>query len=107
MAGIKIEEIKSTKISTTDGKELKPGDLILIGVKGQDVIGTYKEISATGYFVVEPLVTASKQVQYRPSSITACFKVDALELDTENDIEGAAKLAAVEADAGALAPATE
>ena len=29
MAGIKVEEIKTTKISTTDGKELKEGDLII------------------------------------------------------------------------------
>lgn len=106
MAGINIKEIKTTRITTTDGKEIKPGDIILIGIKGQDVVCKFKEINASGYFVTEPVVTGLKPIQYRPASITSCFKVSSLEVDVDEGLQGAAKVAATEADAGALAPAT-
>lgn len=107
MVGIKVEEIKTTRISTTDGKELKKGDLIMVGIKGQDVVGTFQEIDKAGYFVIKPVVTSLKPLKYRPASVTACFKVSSLEVDVDEGLQGAAKVAAVEANTDVLAPATE
>lgn len=107
MAGITVEEVRAVKISTTDGKELKKGDLILIGIKGQDVVGTFQEMDKAGYFVIKPVVTSLEPLRYRPASVTACFKVSSLEVDVTEGLQGAAKVAAVEANADVLAPATE
>lgn len=107
MAGIKVEEIRTVKINTTDGKVLKKGDLILIGIRGQDVVGIFDEIDKDGYFVIKPVVNSMKKLRYRPSSVTACFKVSSLELDVDDGLQGAAKAAAEGADADTMAPAAE
>jgi len=38
MAGIGVKEIKNVEITTTDGRKIKKDDLIVICIKGQDII---------------------------------------------------------------------
>ena len=51
MAGIGVQEIKKVEITTTDGQKIKKGELIVIGVKGQDVVCRFSELDKGGYFV--------------------------------------------------------
>lgn len=102
MAGIGVEEIKTVKVTTTDGKPLKSGDMICIRVKGQDIVCRFGELDKNSYFVTIP-ATGGAAVKYRPASIERCYLVKIFKLDTEGQIEPAAD----GTDAGALAPATE
>ena len=106
MAGIGVQEVKSVKITTTDGQKIKEGDLIVIGVKGQDVLCRFAELDKGGYFVTLPVVGGPDPVKYRINSITFCYKVKAFEVNKKPDAAAdAAEAAADHADQDALAPA--
>lgn len=75
MAGIGIEEVKTVNITTTDGQKIEMGDIIVICVKGQDVVCRFVELDKGGYFVTEPLVAGTGAVKYRLNSIAKCYKV--------------------------------
>lgn len=77
-----VEEIKTTVIKTSDGKEIKPGDKVLLNIKEQDIICTFNEIDGMGYIVTVPF-TKSEPVRYRTRSIDACYKLIDFELDAE------------------------
>ncbi len=101
MAGIGVQEIKKVEISTTDGQKIKEGDLIVIGVKGQDVVCRFMELDKGGYFVTVPVVGGPDPVKYRVNSITFCYKVKTFQVDKKPD----AAEAADHADQDTLAPA--
>ena len=111
MAGIGVKEIKSAEITTTDGRKIKKGELIVICIKGQDIVCRFVELDKNSYFVTEPLVAGKEPVKYRLSSIELCYKVKAFEIDIDEMVqeagtdaaEGAAQSAAQET----LAPAAE
>ncbi len=106
MAGIGVQEVKSVKITTTDGHSLKEGDLIVIGVKGQDVVCRFAELDKGGYFVTVPVVGGPDPVKYRVNSITFCYKVKTFQVDKKPDAAAeAAEVAADHADQDTLAPA--
>lgn len=84
MAGIGVQEIKKVEITTTDGRMIREGDLIAIGVKGQDVICRFAELDKGGYFVTVPVVGGSDPVKYRINSITFCYKVKAFQVYKPN-----------------------
>lgn len=106
MAGIGVQEIKKVEISTTDGQKIKEGDLIVIGVKGQDVVCRFAELDKGGYFVTVPVVGGPDPVKYRVNSITFCYKVKTFQVDKEPDAAAdAAEVAADHADQDTLAPA--
>lgn len=106
MAGIGVQEIKKVEISTTDGQKIKEGDLIVIGVKGQDVVCRFAELDKGGYFVTVPVVGGPDPVKYRVNSITFCYKVKAFQVDKKpNAAADAAEVAADHADQDTLAPA--
>lgn len=102
MAGIGVQEIKKVEISTTDGQKIKEGDLIVIGVKGQDVVCRFMELDKGGYFVTVPVVGGPDPVKYRVNSITFCYKVKTFQVDKKPDADEAA---ADHADQDTLAPA--
>ncbi len=106
MAGIGVQEIKKVEITTTDGQKIKEGELIVIGVKGQDVVCRFAELDKGGYFVTVPVVGGPEPVKYRVNSITFCYKVKTFQVDKKPDTAaGAAKNAADHADQDTLAPA--
>lgn len=106
MAGIGVQEIKKVEISTTDGQKIKEGDLIVIGVKGQDVVCRFAELDKGGYFVTVPVVGGPDPVKYRVNSITFCYKVKTFQVDKKPDAAAdAAEVAADHADQDTLAPA--
>lgn len=106
MAGIGVQEIKKVEISTTDGQKIKEGDLIVIGVKGQDVVCPFAELDKGGYFVTVPVVGGPDPVKYRVNSITFCYKVKTFQVDKKPDEAAeAAEVAADHADQDTLAPA--
>lgn len=75
MAGIGVEEVKTVNITTTDGQKIEMGDIIVICVKGQDVVCRFVELDKNGYFVTAPLVAETGAVKYRLNSIEKCYKV--------------------------------
>lgn len=107
MAGIGVQEVKSVKITTTDGLKIKEGDLIVIGIKGQDVVCRFSELDKGGYFVTFPVVVEDAEpVKYRINSITYCYKVKTFEVNKKPDAAAdAAEVAADHADQDTLAPA--
>lgn len=106
MAGIGVQEIKKVEISTTDGQKIKEGDLIVIGVKGQDVVCRFAELDKGGYFVTVPVVGGPDPVKYRVNSITFCYKVKTFQVDKKPDAAAdAAEVAADHADQDTLASA--
>ena len=106
MAGLGVQEIKKVEITTTDGQKIKEGELIVIGVKGQDVVCRFSELDKGGYFVTVPVVGGPEPVKYRVNSITFCYKVKTFQVDKKPDAAaGAAENAADHADQDTLAPA--
>lgn len=106
MAGIGVREIKKVEISTTDGQKIKEGDLIVIGVKGQDVVCRFAELDKGGYFVTVPVVGGPDPVKYRINSIIFCYKVSDFGIDRGDGlIEDLGRVAADHADQDTLAPA--
>ena len=77
-----VEEIKTTVIKTSDGKEIKSGDKVLLNIKGQDIICTFNEIDSMGYIVTMPF-TNTEPNRYRTRSIDACYKLIDFNLDAE------------------------
>lgn len=78
-------EIKRTvkeSVVTTDGKELKQGDDILIKVGKQDIVTKFDKIEK-GYF--STVNNEGEVVKYRKNSIDYCYKVLSVKLDREED----------------------
>ena len=112
MAGVGVKEIKNVEITTTDGKKIKQNDLIVICIKGQDIVCRFLELDKNSYFVTKPLVAGQEPIKYRLSSIDLCYKVKAyaVEIDVEIDGEVAREAGADAADHAhqdTLVPAAE
>lgn len=56
MAGIGIEEVKTVNITTTDGQKIKKGDVLVLCIKGEDIVCRFLELDKGGYFVTEPIL---------------------------------------------------
>lgn len=94
MTGVGVEEKKIVTVKTTDGQEIKPGDILLLSVKGQDIICRFKMLDGNSYFTTAPVVTGegATQIRYRLPSIATCFKVKSFEVDApEETLREAAK----------------
>lgn len=50
MAGVGVKEIKNVEITTTDGKKIKQNDLIVICIKGQDIVCRFLELDKKQLF---------------------------------------------------------
>lgn len=107
MAGIGVKEIKNVEITTTDGRKIKKDDLIVICIKGQDIICKFVELDKNSYFVTKPLVAGQEPVKYRLSSIDLCYKVKAFDVEIDKAAKEAGADAADHADQDALAPAAQ
>lgn len=107
MAGIGVKEIKDVEITTTDGKKIKRNDIIVICIKGQDVVCRFLELDKNSYFVTKSLVAGQELIKYRVSSIDLCYKVKAFDVEIDTKAEEAGADAADHADQDALAPAAE
>lgn len=107
MAGIGVKEIKDVEITTTDGKKIKRNDIIVICIKGQDIVCRFLELDKNSYFVTKPLVAGQELIKYRVSSIDLCYKVKAFDVEIDTKAEEAGADAADHADQDALAPAAE
>lgn len=107
MAGIGVKEIKDVEITTTDGKKIKRNDLIVICIKGQDIVCRFFELDKNSYFVTKPLVAGQEPIKYRISSIDLCYKVKSFETEIDEKAKEAGADAADHADQDTLAPAAE
>lgn len=107
MAGIGVKEIKNVEITTTDGRKIKKDDLIVICIKGQDIICKFVELDKNSYFVTKPLVAGQEPVKYRLSSIDLCYKVKAFDVEIDKAAKEAGENAADHADQDTLAPAAQ
>lgn len=107
MAEIGVKEIKNVEITTTDGRKIKKDDLIVICIKGQDIICKFVELDKNSYFVTKPLVAGQEPVKYRLSSIDLCYKVKAFDVEIDKAAKEAGTDAADHADQDALAPAAQ
>ncbi|MCM1026118.1 MAG: hypothetical protein NC432_06760 [Roseburia sp.] len=108
MAGISVREIKNVEITTTDGKKIKRDDLIVICIKGQDIVCRFIELDKNSYFVTKPLVAGQEPIKYRISSIDFCYKVKAFDVEIDGVVaKEAGADAADHADQDTLAPAAE
>ncbi len=107
MAGIGVREIKNVEITTTDGKKIKRDDLIVICIKGQDIVCRFLELDKNSYFVTKPLVAGQEPIKYRVSSIDLCYKVKAFDVEIDTKAKEAGADAADHADQDTLAPAAE
>ena len=107
MAGIGVKEIKDVEITTTDGKKIKRNDIIVICIKGQDIVCRFLELDKNSYFVTKPLVAGQEPIKYRVSSIDLCYKVKAFDVEIDTKAEEAGADAADHADQDTLAPAAE
>lgn len=103
--GIRVNEIKTVEVLTTDGQTLKKGDGIVLRIKTEDIVCSFQEVN-NGYFVTETLDGQSEN-KYRQGSIETCFKLKSFEVDKQEASQEAGQDAAEPADNGALAPATE
>lgn len=88
MAGVGVKEIKNVEITTTDGKKIKQNDLIVICIKGQDIVCRFLELDKNSYFVTKPLVAGQEPIKYRLSSIDLCYKVKAFAVEIDVEIDG-------------------
>lgn len=79
--GIGIREVTTITFKASDDQAIKDGDLIVAGIKGQDVVGRFGGLDNDGYFILEPVYTSHERKRYRPSSITECYKVSSFEID--------------------------
>ena len=104
--GIGIREVKEIRFTTSDGQPIKEGDMIVIGIKGQDVVCTFGGLDGNGYFQTRPIYTGSEVKKYRPGSVEACYLVKAFEIDKQQPQEEAAAEAGQEAAAPTLQPAS-
>lgn len=104
MAGIGVEEVKTVNITTTDGQKIEMGDIIVICVKGQDVVCRFVELDKNGYFVTAPLVAETGAVKYRLNSIEKCYKVTKFSWDDRKMQQEAADEAGQGAAQDALQP---
>lgn len=104
MAGIGIEEVKTVNITTTDGQKIEMGDIIVICVKGQDVVCRFVELDKNGYFVTAPLVAETGAVKYRLNSIAKCYKVTQFVWNDQTKGESAAEDAGADAAQDVLQP---
>lgn len=77
MAGIGVEEVKTINITTTDGQKIKAGDMLVLCIKGEDILCRFIELDKGGYFVTEPILNRGDHIttKYRLNSIAACYKV--------------------------------
>lgn len=107
MAGIGVREIKNVEITTTDGKKIKRDDLIVICIKGQDIVCRFLELDKNSYFVTKPLVAGQEPVKYRVTSIDLCYKVKTFDVEIDEKAKEAGADAADHADQDTLAPAAE
>lgn len=107
MAGIGVKEIKDVEITTTDGKKIKRNDIIVICIKGQDIVCRFLELDKNSYFVTKPLVAGQEPIKYRVSSIDLCYKVKAFDVEIDAKAKEAGADAADHADQDTLAPAAE
>lgn len=107
MAGIGVKEIKNVEITTTDGRKIKKDDLIVICIKGQDIICKFVELDKNSYFVTKPLVAGQEPVKYRLSSIDLCYKVKAFDVEIDKAAKEAGADTADHADQDTLAPAAQ
>lgn len=107
MAGIGVREIKNIEITTTDGKKIKRDDLIVICIKGQDIVCRFLELDKSSYFVTKPMVAGQDPIKYRVSSIDRCYKVKAFDVEIDEKAKEAGAEAADHADQDTLAPAAE
>lgn len=106
MAGIGVKEIKNVEITTTDGKKISKNDLIVICIKGQNIVCRFAELDKNSYFVTLPIVGEGGPIKYRLSSIDLCYKVKAFDVEMDEKAKEAGADAADYADQDALAPAT-
>ena len=110
MAGVGVEEKRIVTVKTTDGQEIKTGDILCLSIKGQDIVCRFRRLDNNSYFETAPVVTGggAVPVRYRLQSIATCFKVKSFEVDApEQTLKEAAKAAADYADQDTLAPAAE
>ena len=107
MAGIGVREIKNVEITTTDGKKIKRNDIIVICIKGQDIVCQFLELDKNSYFVTKPLVAGPEPIKYRVSSIDLCYKVKTFNVEIDEKAKEAGADAADHADQDTLAPAAE
>ena len=107
MAGIGVKEIKNIEITTTDGRKIKKDDIIVICIKGQDIVCQFVELDKNSYFVTKPLVAGKEPVKYRLSSIDLCYKVKAFDVEIDKAAKEAGADAADHADQDTLAPAAQ
>lgn len=107
MAGIGVKEIKNVEITTTDGRKIKKDDIIVICIKGQDIVCRFVELDKNSYFVTMPLVAGKEPVKYRLSSIDLCYKVKAFDVEIDKVAKKAGADAADHADQDTLAPAAQ
>lgn len=107
MAGIGVKEIKDVEITTTDGKKIKRNDIIVICIKGQDIVCRFLELDKNSYFVTKPMVAGQEPIKYRVSSIDLCYKVKAFDVEIDAKAKEAGADAADHADQDTLAPAAE
>lgn len=105
-SGIKVDTQTIVTISTTDGQPIKRGDLILLKIRGEDILCTFRGLNAGGYFVTAAATKPKTENKYRTGSIEACYKVKAFELmQPEVNEEPASVSAADPADTPTLAEA--
>ena len=108
MAGVGVKEIKNVEITTTDGKKIKQNDLIVICIKGQDIVCRFLELDKNSYFVTKPLVAGQEPIKYSLSSIDFCYKVKAFDVEIDGEVaKEAGADAADHADQDTLAPAAK
>lgn len=106
MAGIGIEEVKTVNITTTDGQKIKKGDVLVLCIKGEDIVCRFLELDKGGYFVTEPILNrgGATTTKYRLNSIAACYKVTKFSWDDREMQQEAADEAGQGAAQDALQP---
>ena len=110
MAGVGVQEEKIITVTTTDGRQIKSGDILALSIKGQDIICRFSKLDNNSYFETFPLISGGGKtpVRYRLQSIATCFKVKSFEVDAqEQALKDAAAAAADHADQDTLRLAVE
>ena len=74
-SGIQVSTKTIVTITDTDGEPIKPGDLILLRIRNEDILCTFREMNTGGYFVTRSFTDPETENKYRTGSIAACRKV--------------------------------
>ena len=83
-SGIQVSTKTIVTITDSYGEAIERGDLILLKIRDEDILCTFQELNAGGYFVTRAFTDPKTENKYRIGSIERCCKV---KTDTFKDSE--------------------